>query len=647
MINDRQTVKDIIAEVLEAHQEFSPYYDKIALYFDDSNSEKICDKIYRFLKENVKYKEESENDQTSALPTGILIRGHGDCKHFSGFSAGILDALNRTGKKLNWCYRFASYRVLSRTPHHVFVVVKDQGSELWIDPTPGADKLEPVWIIDKKINAKMPLRRNIAGVQTDQVTLVTSMGVASLVLTPFTGDNLNFDGTGKYANAFVPFLGLSSYQDYGGVRSLNKNQVADQINAAIATGPAPGHSVTGDFVQWVYDNSIRSWNFLYPGGVDPNFNADPLLPANYPRWKVDDENKSMSLDRPGALDDYRNGEIHLMTAWAQKLINESDPVPYPVTPKEVKEFSQGINGDDMFVEPRGKGFFTNVFDFVKKFGLAPERNAYLGLVGLNFFGMASKLHDALYNDDGTIDPDAENKIKSRWDKWGGDWNKFLNTIEHGSKKKAILGAALGVAAAALPVWVAIAAALIAAIEPMVKTILAAKSNRTGLTYGTNPLTGLPYPAVPITSTYTSTGLSTTGLLNTLKSNPLPVIGIGAGVYLLMISKKSKVTGIGDIDTVLPYLLIAGGAYFLFFSKPATMPTATQITQLNAWADSSTDTPQQSKDQLKAAFLKMSPTEIGDVYNYIFNYVIKNTRPPAGDPLFAAIALISTKYQIFT
>lgn len=169
LIHQNQNVSDIVNEVLNAHKEFAPYYNKIALCFDSDNVEDICSKLYNFCKDNINYQEESEEDQTSALPTGILIRGYGDCKHYAGFCGGVLDGINRlAGKKIKWNYRFASYNVFDSTPHHVFIVVHDNGDEIWIDPTPGAGSKTPNWQIDKKIKG-MPLHRNISGIEDDLV----------------------------------------------------------------------------------------------------------------------------------------------------------------------------------------------------------------------------------------------------------------------------------------------------------------------------------------------------------------------------------------------------------------------------------------------------------------------------------------------
>lgn len=175
-VKENQQVSDIIKQILKAHEQYAWYYDKIALYFDDKTVSKICDRLFDFCKKEIKYNEEPDHNQTTALPTGILTRGHGDCKHYASFCGGVLDALKRkAGKDLNWCYRFVSYRPFSPSPHHVFVVVFDGDNEIWIDPTPGSEKVNPVWQLDKKAKfVSMPLQDNIGFVDpTSVISTVT------------------------------------------------------------------------------------------------------------------------------------------------------------------------------------------------------------------------------------------------------------------------------------------------------------------------------------------------------------------------------------------------------------------------------------------------------------------------------------------
>lgn len=172
-----QSVHDIISEVLRSHELFCGYYDRIEKYFTDKGPDALADQLYNFCKRYIHYQEESENEQTTSVPQGILSRGYGDCKHYAGFSAGIIDAKKRAGKiSCNWCYRFASYNVLRTSPHHVFTVIKTGKDEIWIDPTPGSAGNEPVYFYDKKPK-KMPLIRSIGSVSYGDVLPASARGV--------------------------------------------------------------------------------------------------------------------------------------------------------------------------------------------------------------------------------------------------------------------------------------------------------------------------------------------------------------------------------------------------------------------------------------------------------------------------------------
>jgi hypothetical protein len=137
LIQKNQGVHDIIREVLEAHSVFASDYDKIAPDFQRSTVYETCQALFDFCKQNIRYKIEAESKQTTKSPAAILALGDsigGDCKHYAGFIAGVLDALCRLGECFPWCYRFASYSMFDKVPQHVFVVVKDAGKEIWIDP---------------------------------------------------------------------------------------------------------------------------------------------------------------------------------------------------------------------------------------------------------------------------------------------------------------------------------------------------------------------------------------------------------------------------------------------------------------------------------------------------------------------------------
>jgi hypothetical protein len=142
------------------HKEYSGDYDKISHYFDTGDIVDTSRQIFEFLKANVPYKKENGRYQTIKSPAIILLSNEGntaldrvDCKNYASFIAGIIDSIKRNnGGSWDWCYRFASYDAADPEPGHVFVVVKINDKELWIDPVftyfNSGDR--PEWELDEK-----------------------------------------------------------------------------------------------------------------------------------------------------------------------------------------------------------------------------------------------------------------------------------------------------------------------------------------------------------------------------------------------------------------------------------------------------------------------------------------------------------------
>jgi uncharacterized protein YuzE len=139
LVND-QDVADIITGILTTHAQYGSQYDKIAPYFIGANNYQTGANIWHFLKNNVRYKVEPESSQMLKAPAAIVtgsINGRtntSDCKNMSLFTGGVLAAINRAGGRINWCYRFASYKLWDKIPQHVFCVINpDTKNEIWID----------------------------------------------------------------------------------------------------------------------------------------------------------------------------------------------------------------------------------------------------------------------------------------------------------------------------------------------------------------------------------------------------------------------------------------------------------------------------------------------------------------------------------
>ena len=136
LIKNDQGVPDIMSAMLSAHKIYAQDYDKISQDFYAGDGIQTAKNLFNFLKKNVRYKIESENNQRIMSPSAIVSLARNDCKNYALFIMGVLDSLKRKGLINNDIYyRFASYKLLDEVPHHVFAVIRDQdGTEYYIDP---------------------------------------------------------------------------------------------------------------------------------------------------------------------------------------------------------------------------------------------------------------------------------------------------------------------------------------------------------------------------------------------------------------------------------------------------------------------------------------------------------------------------------
>jgi hypothetical protein len=137
VVTRRQEVPEIMREVLRGHRDYASQYDLIAGKFWKGSAVRTARALFDFCKENLKYKIESEQDQTVRSPGAILATGDTwgvDCKHYASFIGGVLDALNRAGHNIDWCYKFVSYTPGDSTPEHVFIEVRSGGRAYYVDP---------------------------------------------------------------------------------------------------------------------------------------------------------------------------------------------------------------------------------------------------------------------------------------------------------------------------------------------------------------------------------------------------------------------------------------------------------------------------------------------------------------------------------
>ena len=116
----------------------------------------------------------------------------------------------------------------------------------------------------------------------------------------------------------------------------------------------------------------------------------------------------------------------------------------------------------------------------------PQRGAYLVLLRLNVRGWATALADGLTS------PTFANKLKDKWNTFGGNFTELKEAINAGKGKKALLGdsgkigSATGVAA-----FMTNAAAIIAAIAPIIQQIISWRKQKKAGSGGSGGSGGSP------------------------------------------------------------------------------------------------------------------------------------------------------------
>jgi hypothetical protein len=154
VVSSDQTVTDIIDGIVGTHYQYQDEYDKISNYFVGESELETARNIFNFLKSNVPYYIESNNNQTLRSPSAIVAMP-GDCKSYALFANGVLDSLNRKGIfQVPLAFRFAGYKDNTREPQHVFAVMyPGTKKEIWIDPVLPRfnEKRQPSFYKDKKI----------------------------------------------------------------------------------------------------------------------------------------------------------------------------------------------------------------------------------------------------------------------------------------------------------------------------------------------------------------------------------------------------------------------------------------------------------------------------------------------------------------
>lgn len=371
--DDGQNVEEIIKSIKRSHDLDKTDYDKHCLDFWRGNAKDTAKLLFDFHKRYIKYVIEPESDQTVKTPGRLINDRHGDCKHYSLFTCGIVDALNRKGYPIE-----AKYRFVSDTPdvevHHVFAVVTEPSqigypsrAKQW-----GADKIR-----DYALKSGLRL---VHGYEVEgRVNAVSGTGKeywCDPVLDNFN-ERPNFHNTKDYRMAINRLSGTKEH-DIAIVAGRNRN---------------PFH------------NKEQLLAYLHHHGARPeHFQNEREMQSFLINKLREDVARFKNMRRPDAPAIGKKNKHH-------KNFLKSIAHGFEVNAKNV---AHGIQVDA-----------ANAKTLALKVSLAAARGPFLGLVDLNTFNLAHRLRDTL------MSPQHRGALLQKWKDLGGNDKTLINSVNNG------------------------------------------------------------------------------------------------------------------------------------------------------------------------------------------------------------------------
>lgn len=431
-----QDSSDIIVFLKKNHKQNQKDYDNIAIDFWQGNAGDTAKYLFDFCKKNIAYKIEPKERQTVKTPGAIIHEGVGDCKHYSSFINGIIDALYRKGYPVTCMYRFVSDDP-GTDVHHVFAVIKDgSGREYWADPVVNTFNKRPIFYNTK--NVHMPLKQ-ISGTSAIGNCRIGNDGFVYIALPQHRMGAINDARNYKAQYA----------KDAGPRNNWTVAQYNDQIAKMAAIRQKEGKGVSHDQAwgaQMFMDDDLSKELAaltkktggvqMYPGmiqvdvGPGGHIYSHPVASKTPTTPMPTVANTTVVWELLPAL--HPGGPWY---AWVNK---------YP--PK------QGVAKVVDKVVEAGR-------DVVLKVSLAPARNAFLGLLDLNAFNLATRMYDGW-------GAHREDMMRVWMNNLGGSGSQLISSINNGLKHSSApthrVSNTIGVVSVAA--MMALAASIIAALS---------------------------------------------------------------------------------------------------------------------------------------------------------------------------------------
>lgn len=128
-----QSAEDIIAALKRAEKESRSASQTLSKFFNESDKKKVAAKVWYFLRNELIYFAEPKDNQTAKTINRMLYdctynNGTVDCKHYSVFAVGVLNACNIPA----W-FTFAGQNRSVKKPNHAYCSCLIDGKIYTID----------------------------------------------------------------------------------------------------------------------------------------------------------------------------------------------------------------------------------------------------------------------------------------------------------------------------------------------------------------------------------------------------------------------------------------------------------------------------------------------------------------------------------
>lgn len=247
IIVERQTTNDIVSGILKYHNKYINEYEKIAKYFYNKNFKLVCKNVFQFLKNNTTYKIEPANKQQLNSPSAILCLDGIDCKSYSLFINGVLDACRRLyNLDCDIAYRFSGYT--TKNIEHVFSVAANDYEEIWTDPVLENfnEKKQPLYYKDKNVPMLVAVNgiNQIPQFNTNSVKQIIAYGNINRVPLYTLAGKINPQSIGEIDLSSIDFENLKdsdlvkviSQLDLGGILNTLSNFFSNLFGAYVSDG---------------------------------------------------------------------------------------------------------------------------------------------------------------------------------------------------------------------------------------------------------------------------------------------------------------------------------------------------------------------------------------------------------------------------